>query len=267
MWVGSYATTTLEALDLRTARPIKRLRRDVGAGVADFAVARGRLWAATRDNQLVQLNPVDGRPTGPPVALPMEPVVVAAQGDDVVTGVEFKDEHIRTAQLIRVDAETGMVQTFATVSYGMAGAMYWRGWLWTLHGEPNFIVRRDPETLLAKQRIDLPGTTVGSLTHGAGAVWATIPDQDLLVRYRPSLRQRAEVEVGARPIGVQISNGRAWVASNGSSTLESVSVKSLRHVGKPLRLPLNPFTVLAGRDRLWIACIGESLIARVELRS
>jgi hypothetical protein len=267
MWVGSYATTTLEALDLRTARPIKRLRRDVGAGVADFAVARGRLWAATRDNQLVQLNPVDGRPTGPPVALPMEPVVVAAQGDDVVTGVEFKDEQIRTAQLIRVDAETGMVQTVATVSYGMAGAMYWRGWLWTLHGEPNFIVRRDPETLLAKQRIDLPGTTVGSLTHGAGAVWATIPDQDLLVRYRTSLRQRAEVEVGARPIGVQISNGRAWVASNGSSTLESVSVNSLRHVGKPLRLPLNPFTVLAGRDRLWIACIGESLIARVELRS
>jgi tRNA A-37 threonylcarbamoyl transferase component Bud32 len=267
MWVGSYATTNLEALDLRTARPIKRLGRDVGAGVADLAVARGRLWAATRDNQLVQLSPVDGRPTGPPVALPMEPVVVAAQGDDVVTGVEFKDEQIRTAQLIRVDAETGMVQTVATVSYGMAGAMYWRGWLWTLRGEPNFIVRRDPETLLAKQRIDLPGTTVGSLTHGAGAVWATIPDQDLLVRYRPSLRQRAEVEVGARPIGVQISNGRAWVASNGSSTLESVSVKSLRHVGKPLRLPLNPFTVLAGRDRLWIACIGESLIARVELRS
>jgi hypothetical protein len=267
MWVGSFATTTLEALDLRTARPITRLRRDVGAGVADLAVARGRLWVATRDNQLVQLNPVDGRPTGPPVALPMEPVVVAVQGNDVVTGVELKDDEIESAQLIRLDAETGMVRTVATVAHGMAGAMYWRGWLWTLHGDPNFIVRRDPQTLLAKQRIDLPGSSVGSLTHGAGALWATIPDQDLLVRWRPHPRQRAEVEVGARPIGVQISDGRAWVAANGSSTLESVSVESLRHVGKPLRLPLNPFAVLAGRDRLWIACIGESLIARVELRS
>jgi hypothetical protein len=267
MWVGSFATTTLDAIDLRTGRPISRARRDVGAGVADLAAAHGKLWVATRANQLLQLDAASGEPNGPPISLPLAPVVVAADGDDVVTGVEFKKDDVQYARLIRVDAETGAVETVTNVAHGMGGALYWRGWLWTLHGEPNYIVRRDPETLLAKQRIDMPGNSVGSLTYGAGALWATIPDQDLLVRYRPGWRQRALVEVGARPVGVQISDGRAWVASNGSSTLESVDADSLRHVRRRLRLPLNPLSVLALRHRLWIACVGESTIARVDLRS
>ncbi len=267
VWVGSFETNTLEAIDIRTARPIKALRRDIGAGVADLAVARGKLWVASRANQLLQLDPVDGQPTGPPVPLPLEPVVVAARGNDVVVGVEFKEQEVQYAQLFRVNAETGARETVTDVSHGMAGAMYWRGWLWTLHGEPNFIVRRDPQTLMAKQRIDMPGSSVGSLTHGAGAVWATVPDQDLLIRYRPGWRQRTQVEVGARPVGVQISHGRAWVAANGSSTLESVDATSLRHVGKPIPLPLNPLTVLAGHDRLWITSVGESVVTSVALPS
>jgi hypothetical protein len=78
----------------------------------------------------------------------MTPVVVAAQGNDVVTGVE--DQDVEYAELIRLDARTGAVETTTAVSHGMAGAIYWRGWLWTLR-------RRSPGSWPAS-RSDRRGT-------------------------------------------------------------------------------------------------------------
>jgi hypothetical protein len=195
----------------------------------------------------------------------MEPVVVAAQGDDVVTAVESDDGGVRFAQLMRLDATSGAVRAVVRVAHGMAGAVYARGWLWTLHGEPNFIVRRDPQTLRARRRIDLPGTTVGALAYGARALWATIPDQDQLVRYRPASRKRATIEVGARPVGVGVREGVVWVAANGSSTLVRVSAPSMRKIGTPIRTPLNPFTLAVARDGVWLTCVGEDVVAHVDV--
>jgi hypothetical protein len=113
-----------------------------------------------------------------------------------------------------------------------------------LDGEPNFIVRRDPDA--PREAAD---RHAGSLTTGAGAVWATVPDEDLLVRYQLKQRQRAEIEVGARPIGVQVAQGRAWVAASASSTLGQVGANRFRIVGKPLRVPLNPLPTRARRSR------------------
>ena len=266
LWVGSFGASTIEAVDLRGARRIPRLQRDVGAGVADLAQAGGKLWVATRGNRLVPLDARDGRPAGAPVALPLTPVVLAARGGDVVTGVEAKESDLPYAQLIRVNAGTGAIEAVREVEHGMAGALYWRGWLWTLHGDRNFIARRDPRTLAARQRIDLPGGTVGALAAGAGALWATVPDQDMLIRYRPRDGSRVQLEVGARPIGVQVNGARAWVAASAASTLDPVGANSMRSAGEPVRVPLNPLALLARGDTLWVTSAGENVVARVRVR-
>ena len=267
LWVGSYGSRTLDAIDVRRDRTIRRLRPDVGDGVADLAVARGTLWVATRGARIVRLDPDDGRPAGPPIALPMNPVVLTARGSAVIAGIESQDHGSLSAQLLRLDARTGAIEAAVDVAHGFGGALFARGRLWTLHGEPNFIVRRNPVTLRAQRRIDLPGMRVGGLAYGAGALWATVPDQDLLVRWRPRERVRAEVEVGAQPFGIRFSDGRVWVASKGASTLEQVGAHSLRPVGRPLRVPLNPYVVALARDGLWTACVGENVVARVRVRA
>jgi protein kinase-like protein len=267
LWVGSYRSPTLDAIDVRRERRIRRLHPDVGAGVADLTLARGTLWVATRGARIVRLDPVSGLPAGAPIALAMNPVVLTSRGNDVIAGIESQDHGILSAQLLRLDARTGAVEATVQVAHGFGGALYARGRLWTLHGAPNFIVRRDPVTLRAQRRIDLPGTTVGSLAHGAGALWATIPDQDLLVRWRPRQGERAEVEVGARPGGIQVGDGRVWVASTGSSTLDQVGAHSLRPVGRPLRVPLNPHAIALAHDGLWMTSVGQNMVARVRVRA
>jgi hypothetical protein len=198
-----------------------------------------------------------------PIPLAFAPVVIASRGDDVVVGVQSLASGIPVGQLVRLDARSGVTEAAIDVAYGMAGAVYGGGELWTLHGAPNFIVRRDPETLVARQRIDLPGTSVGGIAYGADAVWATIPDQDQLVRYQPSAGLTANVEVGARPVGVAVRGSRVWVAANGSSTLDRIHARSLARVGEPLRMPLNPFRVALGRNAVWVTCVGVNRVARV----
>ena len=265
VWVGAFDSPTLDAIHARTQRRIDRLRPNVGDGTVDIALARDQLWVATRGLQIVRLDAAQGRPVGSPIALPYEPVEIAARGDNVVAGVETMANELPYARLLRFDASSGEVVASRRVAHGIAGLVFARGWLWTLHGDSNFIVRRHPRTLRARQRIPLPGTTVGALAYGSDALWVTVPDQDLLVRYRPATGHRAEVEVGARPIGVVVRNRRVWVAASGSSTIEQIRARGMRRIGEPIRTPLNPFTLAIDRKGIWVTCVGEDVVARVEL--
>ncbi len=258
-WVGAWRSSRLDALDPETGRRLPG-RVSVGGGTVDMVTWGDELWVATRANEIVRLDPVSGRRVAPPIPLDRLPATLARRGDDVVVGIQSGGQ---VAQLSRLDARTGETQATVEVEYGIMGAVYGNGELWTLHEAPNFIVRRDAKTLAALERIDLPGTSVGDLAYGAGAVWATIPDQDRLVRYRIRARLTASVEVGARPMGVAVRGSRVWVAANGSSTLEQVDAYSLIPAEEPLRVPLNPLFVAVGPDAVWVTCVGVNRVARV----
>ena len=266
VWVGAYGSDTLNAIDPSTDRLIRGLQPSVGAtGTADIAAGRGELWAATRARQIRRLDPVRGGEVAPPIELALDPVMIAARGNSVVVGVESDETGELTGQLMRFDATSGAVEASREVMHGMAGAVYARGWLWTVHGEPNFIVRRDPTTLKPRRRIPLPGSSIGGLAYGAGALWVTIPDQDQLVRYRLREKLRAAVEVGARPMGVGVRDGRVWVAASDSSRLEQIAADTLKPAGEPVPTPLNPLTIAVGQDGVWVTCTGENVVARVEV--
>jgi hypothetical protein len=95
-------------------------------------------------------------------------------------------------------------------------------------------------------------------------VWATIPDEDQLVRYHERSRTRATVAVGSRPIGVAVRGRQVLVAASGSSTLEFVDARSLQQSREPVRVPLNPQALLVSEDTIWLACVGQNVVARVE---
>ena len=135
--------------------------------------------------------------------------------------------------------------------------------MWTLHGAPNYIVGRDPVTLRRIENVPLPGSTVGALASGAGALWATLPDEDQLVRYQPRTGNRATVSVGGRPIGVTVHGKHVWVAALGASTIQRIAARSMRHVGQPIRVPLNPLAIAVTGESIWVTCVGENVVARV----
>ena len=261
LWVGTFGADRLQAIDVRTDRTLRRLRPPVGKGTEDLAIGGDVLWVAARPRRLLRLDPASGRAVAPPIDLTMTPVELAADGDDVWVSLV---PPTGSAQIARLDAASGIVQAIVPVSSEIRDMMFERGRLWTLHAEPNVLVRRDPRTLVPKRRVDLPGRTVGSLAYGAGFVWATIPDEDQLVRYNESSRTRATVAVGSRPLGVAVRDRQVWVAASGSSTLEFVDARSLRQARDPVRVPLNPQALLVRQDTIWVTCVGVNVVARVE---
>jgi streptogramin lyase len=261
LWVGTFGADRLQAIDVSTDRTLRRLRPLVGKGTEDLAVGGDVLWVAARPRRLLRLDPTSGRAVAPPIDLTMRPVELAADGDDVWVSLV---PPTGSAQIARLDAASGTVEAMIPVSSEIRGMMAARGRLWTLHAEPNVLVRRDPRTLVPKRRVDLPGSTVGSLAYGAGSVWATIPDEDQLVRYNERSRTRATVAVGSRPIGVAVRDRQVWVAASGSSTLEFVDARSLRAARDPVRVPLNPQALLVRQDTIWITCVGVNVVVRVE---
>lgn len=262
LWVGTFGADRLQAVDARTDRTLRRFRPPVGKGTEGLAVGGDVLWVAARPRRLLRLDPTSGRAVAPPIDLTMRPIELVADGDDV--WVSLVPPAGGSAQIARLDAASGTIQTIIPVSTQIRGMVLARGWLWTLHAGPNVLLRRDPRTLVPRQQVDLPGRTVGSLAYGAGSVWATIPDEDQLVRYNERSRTRATVAVGSRPIGVAVRDRQVLVAASGSSTLEFVDARSLRPARDAVRVPLNPQALLVRQDTIWLACVGVNVVARVE---
>ncbi len=261
VWVGAWRTGHLAALDATTNRPVRALEPESAGGTVDMVLAGRSLWVATRARQLLELDPATGRSRRDPVPIAMDPAALAVHAGDVYVGEELDTGQ---ARITRYDGRTGQVQASVAAGPDIAGVVYARGRVWTLHGSPNHLVERDPQTLRRTTYIPLPGVTVGALAAGRGALWVTIPDQDQLMRYHLRDGNRATVSVGARPIGIAIHGNRVWVASSGTSTLERVSTRSMRLAGEPIRVPLNPLALAVDDDGVWVTCVGENVVARVE---
>jgi hypothetical protein len=261
LWVGAFHDDYLTLIDRDKGRAVSGMRPTVGQGTADLAVADGTVWIGDRHDRLLRLDR-NARAVAPPIPLPATVVALTIHDDDIWAALEpAATTHLPS--IVRVDRPTGTVEATLTVAHVMSGIVYARGSLWTMHGAPNFIMRRDPATLAPKRRVDLQGGVSGPLVYGAGAFWATAPDQDQLIRYDPRTRKRASVSVGSRPIGLAVQGRRVWVASNGSSALYQVAARTLQIVGKPVRVPLNPLAVLVRGDAIWVSCVGEDVVVRV----
>ena len=229
LWVGTFGADRLQAVDVRTDRTLQRFLdpsarepRASPSAVTSSGSRPARSASCVGSHERPEV--------APPIDLTMRPVELAADGDDV--WVLLVSPAGGSAQVARLDAASGTVQAIVPVSNEIRGMVFARGWLWTLHAEPNALVRRDPRTLAPKQRVDLPGRTVGSLAYGAGPVWATIP-----TRISPcgttSAREPAPRWRGSCPSAWRSAIGRYWWrpadrARSNSSTRAACDRRELR---------------------------------------
>jgi serine/threonine protein kinase len=261
VWVGALRSGRLAAIDTKTGRRLARLQPVAAGGTTDMLLAYDRLWVGTRTLQVLRLDPRTGRPAAPPIPVRRDPAELAVHGDTLWVAAEDGSG----AEILRFDARTGALEASIPSIPNISGMAYAYGHVWTLHGGPNHLVERDPETLRTVKFISLPGGVAGALATGGGALWVTVTDEDELVRYDPRTHRRATVSVGGHPIGVAARGSRVLVAANGASTLVRLRVRTLRRCGAPTRVPLNPLTVAMSGHTAWVTCVGENVVARVRL--
>ena len=99
------------------------------------------------------------------------------------------------------------------------------------------------------ERVPIASTGLDGLAAGAGAVWATAPQDGLLWRVDRGASRSIDVGAGAR--GVAVAGGAVWVANAARGTVTKVDPRS-NEVDDVIRLGNAPRALASDGERLWV---------------
>ena len=204
-WLGSDRGTAYRfAPGAITGEPA---RFDVASSEFLWPVAAaGSLWISCcrLPPTLLRVDPATGR-----VLARIDRVErVVASGTGFLWALDWEEG--RASRLVRIDTET-----HATVPIGALGFRWFDltvadGAVWASSPKDGSIVRLDPLTGEANQRIPVGGEP-GALAAGAGAVWAAIGKDATVTRYVIAADRIEAIDVGGTPIDLVFARDSVWV--------------------------------------------------------
>ena len=131
--------------------------------------------------------------------------------------------------------------------------------MWIVNRGYSTVSRFDPRAGKLDKRVIIGAPKLGSIAHGAGAIWVVVPAQDTVVRIDDKTGKQVSIGVGRRPTGIA-ARGEAmiWVTSFIDHTLPArIDPKTNRTVGKPVPVPLNPYALAVTADSVWLTAVGR----------
>ena len=264
VWVGRFGSPRLLAIDPPRARVIPGLSPEVGIGTVDMALGGGSLWVAvSRERRLVRLDARTGRLIAT-IPLPKAVAAVAWAGGAPWVAFDIPEDNSR-GQIARIDPATGVTVASDSVRDGVVGMREAFGAHWVLCGRSARLIRLDPVTARRERIIRLLGGRAGGLTIGDDAVWVTLRESDQVARVEIPSGNISRVAVGSAPSGVEVREGRVWVANHASSTVTAVDQRTARVRGEPVEVAINPVDMASTGGELWVTTVGDSSVQKIEL--
>ena len=98
-------------------------------------------------------------------------------------------------------------------------------------------------------RVPVASPEIDGLAAGAGAIWATAPQDGLLWRVEPGRARSIDVGAGVR--GVAVGGGAVWVANAARGTVTRIDPRT-NQVADVLRIGNAPRALAWDGDRLWV---------------
>jgi len=122
--------------------------------------------------------------------------------------------------------------------------------------QPTSLVRVDLATSAVTGQIPLPWQEYGYDTTGAGSVWQTDNEKDVLVRIDPVTRKVVtRIPVAAAPAGVAVTQGSVWVANEHNGSVQRIDPATNKVVATipvgPIA-PNGPQIMTAGPGGVWV---------------
>jgi YVTN family beta-propeller protein len=134
--------------------------------------------------------------------------------------------------------------------------------------EPTSLVRLDLATSAITGIVPLNRMDYGYVTTGAGSVWQTDFENNVLVRIDPVAgKVVASIPVGSAPEGVAVTAGSVWVADEHDGAVTRVDPKTNRVVatipiGEPG--PAGPQIMTAGPGGVWVDVPNMGEVVRID---
>ena len=227
----------------------------------------GSRWATTRKNRPAR----DGCSTSTSPPVQRAPVYLGGEvthlthaGDRLIASVQHVSQ---LGQLAALDWRTGDVLTRHWFNRRVDQVVVRGGELWALQTRPGVLLRVDPKTLEPSSALRLsPGRTLG-LASGGGYLWATASDAGEVLRIDPETHAVARVPVGGFPIGIVVAGGSVWVADRAGGSVVRLDPRSLRQVGKPIRVGAKPTWLVAAAGSVFVTDKDDGTVVRIDVRS
>jgi len=182
-----------------------------------MAYGGGSLWAADVSGGTVQGRGVTRlnlrTPKRSSIQLELHPNALAWSEYGDLWMTNFDDKSVT-----RLHAETGRERIWKSVARKNPGALVARGdSVWFGDWNVPEVVRLPAVGLAPPRHVTLRVKTrpagVTSVASGAGAVWATVPDDHAVWRIDPKSNEATRIEIGYYPWGVAVSDDGVWVVT------------------------------------------------------
>ncbi len=132
--------------------------------------------------------------------------------------------------------------------------------------EGDAVAAIDPEQGALTAKVPLEGAPEG-IASGAGAVWVTDRDRNLVSRVDPETRSiRQTIPVGNAPSAIAAESHGVWVANGPDGTVSLISPRTNEHL---LRIPVGSQVdgLCAEGGAIWVAAPLEYAVVRLDPRS
>jgi virginiamycin B lyase len=137
--------------------------------------------------------------------------------------------------------------------------------------EPTSMMRVDLKTSAVTGQVPLNWMDYGYVTTGAGAVWQTDYENNVVVRIDPvTLKVVASIPVGLQPLGVAVTVGSVWVADEHSEAVTRIDPATNKVVAT---IPIGaagaagPQIMTAGPGGVWVGVPNMREVVRIDAAS
>ena len=257
LWLGSFGSEDLEVVDAGTLQPVA-----FGPGVVDVAGRGDILWVAQGPAQTI--TPLDARSSTavhPGVRLAHAPVSVAADSHGAWVGL--RGATTGSGLLVRVDRASGQIAATFDVRGGIERVETFDGAVWVATRASHRVLRLNPRTGAVERSFRVAAGGVGDLEAGGGYLWASLSGQGRVARIDPRANRMRLVGVGRLPWGLAYTAGTLYVANRGSSTVTRLDADTLGPIGRPTRVPKDPFVATVLDGDVWVSCLGGRQVLRL----
>ena len=179
----------------------------VGRELAEPIEAAGSLWVACcTPRALLRVDPTSGEVQARIAGIDR----VVASGARFVWAIETGPGG-SARRLVRIQTDTHEEAPIDALTFPSSDLAVGFGAVWASSPEDGTIVRLDPVTGEAGQRIDV-GRGPGALATGGGAVWVALSDEAAVARYDIGTDRVDVIDVGGEAQALVFAHGSLWVA-------------------------------------------------------
>jgi hypothetical protein len=259
VWVISNSLDHATLLDARTMD--RGAHPQIGYGASDIAVDGNTVWVAFKSTSTLRAFDARTHEKIHDVSVPFPPTRIAV-GPSGLWAIGRTDPEDDPDYLMHRDQDGARLDEQA-IEFGASAIALGGDDLFLALERKNQVVRVQPDGTL--ERAAWLANSVTDLAYGAGYLWATVAEDDIVARIDLDRRRAIKGIACGRPAQIAVAHGRVFVTCYLDNRVVMIDPARPERRKPPwVRTPANPLGIAAGAGHVWVTGTGRDTLTRID---